>query len=281
MREVSALRNTTAPARRPSPRPDPPQRPSDEPGIKLPDITQQMQTGPPPEFRAALPERVAPARTGETPPAWFASVPALDPPSPGRRLQLSLDPLFRPQWLRALIVAALSTVEETRELDMERVITSMARGQELEFVPFRRARTLRKGVYCWLDVGPGMEPFRRDQEELVAVLERVAGRDRVAVEMLSDDARLPTNVYFAHTPVLILSDLGANRIPGHAPAIIPRHWVRFANQARGQGASHVVAFVPGDVIRVSAELRRAIAVVKWDRPVSVQSVLRARRYVRE
>jgi hypothetical protein len=236
--------------------------------------------GPPPYFHAEVPQ---PLETTEAPslPTWFSNARALDLPSNQESLNLPLEPLFRARWLRALMVSALSTNEETSEIDLAKLIDWTARGIEIREVPFARVRTLRKGVHCWLDATAGTEPFRRDQRDLIARLERIAGRDRVVLHLVADQPVLPEEMAFGGAPVLLLSDLGVNRVPGRPGAVRQSQWLRFAIQARQQGASHVIAFVPGDLRELRAELRRAICVIPWDRQVGVQNVIRARGAYRE
>jgi hypothetical protein len=129
------------------------------------------------------------------------------------------QPLLAPRSTPAILQTVLSRVIEGGELDIEALVETLARGRPVSELPRRRVRTLRFGVDILCDLGQGMEPFERDQIELVESARRLAGAERVRVTYFADAPLRgagsgPRWTWEPYRPpnrgmrVIVLSDLG-------------------------------------------------------------------------
>lgn len=215
------------------------------------------------------------------PPRPAAPMPPLAAPA-GPPPPLPHEPLFDPQRARALIGAALATARAEGEIDEPALIDRIASARPIVTVPRRMRLTLARGAQILVDLSPSMLPFRRDQDELLARIDRLVADGLLDVQTFDGD---PGQTWSrrrkasAHepprpgTPVLALTDLGLRdaREGRLQPATT---WLAFA-AGLAQAQVPFVALVPYPPAALPRPMLDRIAVVQWDRPASVSSVQRA------
>lgn len=196
----------------------------------------------------------------------------------------SFQPLFHPRTTRALLSTALSTRRAEGDIDFDRVLELATQLRPLTALPRRPIATLRLGIQLLIDRGVGMWPFHDDQRRLERSILAVAGRDRVETLYFADsplrgsgpagrDTWRGYTPPAAGTPAVVLTDLGLAR--RHRPDIgaTEDEWLRFAKLLRGTECP-VLAILPYGQRRWPAPLRRAFAMLPWDRGTSVSLVRR-------
>jgi hypothetical protein len=221
------------------------------------------------------------------PPRPLARVSALlDEPDP--HLRLAPAALLQPGRHRALLGALCSSPADTGDLDVDRAVHRLARGEPLGSLPAEVRPTTRRGLEVLVDRGPAMVPFLHDQDDVLRSVDRLAGPDGVRIVRF---ARCPLDPPGAGTgplwtwkeyrpppaavPVLALSDIGVLAAPeerAHVRAL----WVRFALRLRKAGCP-LVALVPAPVARIPPELLAVVTVVTWDRSTGVRDATAAAR----
>lgn len=200
---------------------------------------------------------------------------------------LAYQPLLVQRWSRAIITATLATDGEYGPVDVLRLVESVARGRPVRQIPRHPWRSLCLGVQVLADLGEGMEPFARDQDQIIEEIRRTVGRGAV---WLLQFRRCPTRGAGAGpiwtwkgyvpprpgTPVLLLSDLGMGG--PHFDPSRPRvkEWRDFTRRVHRCGCP-LLAFVPWPEERWPAGLSRSITLLRWDRGTTVRSVDRAVR----
>jgi hypothetical protein len=213
----------------------------------------------------------------QTPPQWVqAAVPLPRTTSPFHRLPAKPS-LLNPTWTRALLVAALSSWDESNDVDIPTLIARLTTGQPLDQLPLLRVLTMSRGVHCWMDDGLAMQPFLQDQRHLLTALRRVAGAFRVSVARFRIIPDLAS--FFAPgQPHLILSDLGRTPLPEDTlgPPANLDDWQSFAHKVRNDLGGRLVALTPWPVTDYPAKIRRSMTLLSWDRTTSVQDARRMR-----
>ncbi|WP_405535225.1 hypothetical protein OG787_12355 [Streptomyces sp. NBC_00075] len=262
--------------RTPSPATDSPPPPADTP---------EGHSEPPPlDQRLPLlePTRVDP--TGVSP----ARAEPLAAPSAERAL-LPHQPLLEPDWTAAILRAALSRQVAEGPVDTRALIDTLAHGRPVQWLPRVLVPTLRYGVQVLVDRGTGLQPFRRDQDELVARIRSVVGPDLVDVGYFSDAPQWGTGTGVrwtrtAYEPpargtrVLLLSDLGLGGPPHEPPRSTRADWEGFVGLVTRAGCV-AVALSPYPPDRWQAWMPALLPLVSWDRTTTtggVQFQVRAR-----
>jgi hypothetical protein len=204
-----------------------------------------------------------------------------DPVVHGR--DLPHEPLWEPAWTRELVAAALTTRATGHTIDESRAVNTIAHGRPLTDVPLIPRRTLSRGVQVLVDVGEAMVPYARDRTQLVRQIGLVAGHSRVTVLRFSSTplrgagaSGRPTWRRYAPpepgTPVLALTDLGIGGHPVDTGRASAAAWLQLAGWLERR-ASRLIALVPYPPARWPTALRRAITILRWDRPTTVAEVL--------
>jgi len=195
------------------------------------------------------------------------------------------DPLFRPNWLRGILLASLSTPAAYGPLDVSQLVERMARGELVKELPRLPLRSLRRGVQILLDRGEGMQPYARDQRELVRALGRIVGSSLVtSAQFIGCPTRKvgsgpvwtwrPYEPPGPGTPLLLLSDLGIGRSLAPSSRAPSAEWVSFARSLVNR-LCPIIAFVPYPESRWPGPMARNIWIIPWDRTTSVKTVRRA------
>lgn len=238
--------------------------------------------GPPgPAAQASL-EKLPPLQAGSQRPAWLAD----GAPTLARgtlRPPAVPDPLFSPPTTRALGAAVAAVRSADGDVDIDSLVTALAGREPLQALPRQRVWTLRRGLQVLTDAGPGMEPYAADVQQLLAVLARLIGSDRLQVQAFEGeplqgawpaDEGQPAGWQppAPGVPVLVLSDFGIARPPG-MPPLRAAQWRPFV-QAAGQGGHPLRALLPFAPARWPTGLPRGLRLLAWDRHTTVAAVRR-------
>ncbi|WP_224363658.1 hypothetical protein [Hyalangium versicolor] len=226
-------------------------------------------------FTTIEPLEDAPLRT----PVWLKGVAPMAPPSaaPG---SLPLEPLFASATSRHLLTTALRTPSGEGPPDVEVLIQVLSRGEPVRTFPSQELPTLSRGVHVLVDKGEGMQPFTRDQRELLAQLRRVVGSERVSSTSFIGlpGRRTPRGRALVlpprGTPLLLLTDLGLGGPAYSSSRASLDEWMALARKWGATGHP-LVAFVPYPPSRWPRELTKLIRIVQWDRHTTVGRVLSA------
>lgn len=195
-------------------------------------------------------------------------------------------PLLDEKWFRAIMSLILATPTVTSEIDFKRLEARLVKLAPVRELPKIYRNTLQKGVQIMLDVSESMQPFRRDQEELVSALAGLLDKSRLKIFKYelktAPDKRLvwhPRGVpdLQAETPVLMVTNFHVSnrqrlhRIESHAPL------VDFFGELENKKCP-VAALVPLPEELFPKDLKNfAGCSYSWDRDTSPQTVSRIRR----
>lgn len=191
------------------------------------------------------------------------------------RVPLPHLPLLVPHWTSAILRAMLSRQVPEGPVDIPALIDALAHGHPVARLPRRPVPTLRYGVQVLVDRGPGMQPFRRDQDHLVRQIRAVVGSDLVEVGYFSGlpqhgtapGARWTRTEY---TPpefgrrILLLSDLGLGGPPDSFHRGTRHDWEEFVRLITRAGCS-AVALSPYPPERWPGWMTRLLPLISWDR----------------
>ncbi len=173
-----------------------------------------------------------------------------------------------------MLLALASRPARGQELDLEDIVARIASGQSVSPLRFRCERRLASHVQVLIDLGESMEPFGRDQRELVNDMVNAIGREVVS-GLSFFDAPLrgagtgPVSSWGAYAPpprgapVLALTDLGVGGPPIRRERAMPDEWLDLARLLRTRG-SRLVALVPYPRQRWPLGLEREMRLVTWD-----------------
>jgi len=223
-----------------------------------PDSTQPLPEPGPESGAPALPEE----NDDEPPPA------------------LPFRPLLPPRTAASVVAAAVRTWGPGSRIDERRTVDKLARGHPIREFPRRPRLSLNRGVQVLVDLGDALDPYGRDQQYVVDLVQRTVGPEATTVGSFENCPSrgvwmLPRPATLRGRPVLVLTDLGLG-----GPLVQPARasvaeWCRYA-RARARAGSPVIALVPYPLDRAYRAASRRIAVVPWDR-ASISAVQNARR----
>ncbi|MFC7302998.1 hypothetical protein ACFQVC_02035 [Streptomyces monticola] len=202
--------------------------------------------------------------------------------APGTRrtgAPLPYTPLLAPRSAPAILQLALSQLIPGGDLDVPETVRVIAEGRPLAQLPRRPERTLRFGVEVLVDLGAGMEPFSRDQQELVTQIRQTIGREHTQVRYFEGSPLHGTGSGGRHTwhrykppargtRVLLLSDLGIGGPPLELRRGTPEEWREWTRLLHGAECA-AVAFVPYPPKRWPAWARQLMHLVAWDHHTTV------------
>jgi hypothetical protein len=213
------------------------------------------------------------------------TVEALPPPSAGSPDEpRPYESLFAPRSTSAILQIALSAHTLDGEPDIPETVRRLAMGNPLTQLFVHPLRTLRFGVQVLVDVGVGMEPFTRDQQELIRQIRDTVGQELTDVRYFEGSPLRGTGDgeggdWIEYRPpargtrVLLLSDLGLGGPALHerrAGAQEWREWIGVLESAR----CTAVAFVPYPASRWPGWARDLLHLVAWDRRTTAGGVRR-------
>ena len=194
----------------------------------------------------------------------------------------SYEPLFVRTWTRELLASTLALQVPSGRVDERELVGLVTRGRPVTEIPRRPRRSLSLGVQLLVDIGEGMEPFARDQSELIGEIRHVVGSSRVAVLRFRDCPTRGAGDGPAWTwkrylppepgcPVLVLTDLGIGGPSVHSERSRPNEWVALVSRLQRR-TSPLIAFVPYGRDRWPDQLRDVLTIVQWDRSTTVAKV---------
>jgi hypothetical protein len=208
------------------------------------------------------------------------------PPSGPEDVSPSLpwEPLFNPQWGRAIVSTMARIRTPAGPPDLETLVAAAAERRPMFSLPATVLETA-SGADVLLDVGDGMTVFSRDQADLLQLMERVLGVGCVSVYRFSGSPlrgvidRLSFEPQAYHPPpegwpVVLLSDLG---IGAGLAAPTTQEWRAFASLIRSAGC-HLIALVPYPSERWPPGIASCMDVLHWDRRTSVRTIKAAIRH---
>ncbi len=200
------------------------------------------------------------------------------------------QPLLQDIWFRGLIGAMLATSRASQEIEWTVLEREMIRGQLLNRLPFRQRPTLQRGVLLFLDRSESMQPFWRDEKELLRQLQRLLGEFKVRVRWLEvdrwspDGPKLKWYSPYPHqfpekTPLLLVSDFGIKGdLSGSQTNLRP--WLPLIDLAR-RNICPLVALIPAPESYWPSILKQYIPYsFVWDHNTSIATVWRYRHRIR-
>ncbi len=269
------------PAPPPPPPPPGPPRPPPPPGAPAPDTDPVPYVGRP---RPVGPPVLKPVRYDAPDSTDWESVRTLDTTTDRRRTaRPPLAPLLTERSSTAILNAALTTlVRDDGEPDIDALVDAFARGIPLTRLPRAPRPTLRFGVQVLVDQGDGMQPYRRDQQELARRITGLVGAELTQIRYFADAPNRGTGPasprtwqpYRPPSPgtrVLLVSDLGVGGPLLHPWRASVAEWYQVCHEIVRAGCT-VLALVPYPVTRVPPELTPLLAALTWDRTTTVSTV---------
>ncbi len=199
------------------------------------------------------------------------------------------EPLLTPQSSRATLQTALQRSVPDGPPDVRRLAELVARRDRLPAeLPKIMVPTLRYGAQVLCDVAERMDPFRRDQDELVNQLRKLLGAQRTDERWFegsplggcSRGARGEWGDYplpEPGRPVLVLSSFGLGYGSGYFET--RREWGDLVALLRRRDCA-VIALVPVPPARWPRWLVRLMPLICWDRSTTASSVAVAVRRAR-
>jgi hypothetical protein len=271
-----------------------PSAPTDAPPVPAPP-SEPLSVAPLPsasEVPLPAPLELQPLRPQSTrlelPPANSQGAPSNPLASAGPRsapVKPPYQPLFQDRWWRALARTMLATQTQTGVIDLRIVAKYLRTGRPIERLPWLSKATLRRGVVLILDHSESMQPFWRDESELVERCRRVIGSPGVRSYLVETDpwsedeprlrwlqpepCRLP-----AETPVVIVSDFELGRqIMPRLPLLAP--WLPLIEKSKSSGAT-TLALIPIPRAFWPVAVTRAIPnAIAWDHDTTTTAVRRS------
>lgn len=221
-------------------------------------------------------------------PDWYYTVTAL-PFSAGSTVSARppIDSLFQPRWIRALLQNALAVIDDRGHMDIERTVERLARAKPLLRFPRLKRMRLGGAAQILIDMSEAMRPYAEDQYAILDDIKRLIATEMVE-EMIFKGCPSrgagrrgdwPMPAYcppHQGTTVLLLTDLGVGSNSISSERIMPAEWLSFADTVRKAGCE-LVALVPYPITRISPMIRRAFAVIPWDRTTTTGIAQRIRR----
>lgn len=161
------------------------------------------------------------------------------------------QPLFLDRWFQGIFTSVLGVRVPTQEIDFRKLERYVIQGEFFTQLPFKARTKLVKGVHVLLDRAESMQPFWRDETELLSRLRRMLGDvlvqhswfefDRSASRI---DWLTPMPGQFRmETPVLIVTDFGSGAVQFVAQTMNWEPWRPILDQAFCS-RSRVFALIP-------------------------------------
>jgi hypothetical protein len=196
--------------------------------------------------------------------------------------ELPFRPLLPPRTAAGVAAALVRTWGPGSRIDEHRTVAELARGRPVRVLPRRPRPSLYRGAQVLVDQGEALDPYGRDQQAVVKLVQRVVGPRMTPVGTFENCPSrgiwlLPRSAAVRGRPVLVLTDLGLGGPQAQPDRASAAEWIRYARGAARAG-SPVIALIPYPPGQARQAIRRRIAVAPWDR-ASVSAVQRARRRV--
>lgn len=194
--------------------------------------------------------------------------------------------LFDEKWFRAIMSLILATSAPTREIDLNFIEQRLINLSVLEKVPMLYRKTLNRGVQVMLDVSDAMQPYRRDQKEMLSSLFSLFDEHRIKVFQFEFETlpqkRIawhdkPVKPIHPEIPILMITNFFTSnrqrlwRIENYEPLM------QFFQEAKNKKCP-VAALVPLTKTEFPADLKRFISCsYVWDRTTTPQVASKIKR----
>jgi hypothetical protein len=193
--------------------------------------------------------------------------------------------LFNENWFRAIMSLLLSTQTPSTELDLKLIEKGLIQMSPIARVPYRFRRSLERGVQILLDISESMQPFWRDEAELVAALSHLIDKHKMRVsefEIFSQRQIVwqeeSQELLEPEIPLLLVTNFGVSNEETMPLLRNNESMLRLLAQAKSKKCP-VIALVPLPEQFFSPDLKSFIPFsFVWDRPTSPQVVSRIKRY---
>jgi hypothetical protein len=251
---------------------------SEAPSVMPSSATIEPVTMPPPQ----LPKR--PELAGEPLVTDLERMDPLDPPPrpewlnrphevTPREPALTFQTLLPARTAHPVLSAALNTLKEGFDPDVQRLIEHLVHGRAVSRLPMLPRGSLECGVDLLLDHGEGMTPFYDDLKVLASQVREVVGNDRYRGFGFRGDPgeaagrrrgrhREPWRP-IAGRPVLVATDFGIGAPPGSRERAETRVWRDFADHCR-KARVPLVGLVPLHPSHWPHGLGRWFKLIHWD-----------------
>jgi hypothetical protein len=242
-----------------------------------PDALEPAADAPPgPETEGAGPPLLSPVRVEAVLLPDSLDEPDERLPFPAERpARLPHLPLLVPRWTGAILRSVVSRRVGDGPVDVAALTDLIARGRPVDRFPRLAVPTLRYGVQVLVDRGGGMQPFRRDQNQLAETIRAVVGERLVEVGFFSDVPLRGTGPGPRWTrtgyrppepgrPVLLLTDFGIGGPLDDPRRAVRDEWEEFAAVVTRAGCG-IAALCPYPPERRPDWVSRLCPVIHWDR----------------
>lgn len=182
-------------------------------------------------------------------------------------------PLFARLTTPGILCAAVATRHPGVDVDMERLLEGLVRGDVPRTLPFKPCPSLNQGIQLLLDASEYMTPFYPDLQDLQEGFRQLVGEHRCEVFEFSGDPAGAAAWSFAGTqrtwrpqagrPIVLATNLGIGAPAASRDYAGPRAWRAFARMARRAGCP-VVVFLPLTPARWPIALARRFTLIHWD-----------------
>jgi len=222
----------------------------------------------------------------KAPPASIKSLPKVSPwPRYTQRPLIPLPPLFNALSERGILIELLGVQRPEGDVAIMEVVDLLARGEPLQKLPREAIQTLSQGCHVLVDFSLGMQPFRRDTEQLIASIHKVVGEEHTQVFTFVDsplNGVLTTDlVDIEYEPpkngasVLAITDLGAVSLPGILPEARAQDWFKLASMVHNANCAFAI-LNPYIRKRWLPQLAGRLPIVLWDRQIKASDARQSR-----
>ena len=199
--------------------------------------------------------------------------------------QLPYQPLFQKRWVQGIFTMMLSTKIFSNEIDFRKLEQIVAKDENFTQLPFKSKASLVKGVHILLDRSESMQPFWRDQTELVVQISRLLGKELVQCFCFEYDPLSPINSrliwttqkprkFREKTPILIITDFGRGLDPIGSKFLEWEPWEPIFKLAKSSGC-RTFALIPALSQFWPINLNRFVdAALLWDSNTSPRDATR-------
>lgn len=193
----------------------------------------------------------------------------------------AFQPLFLDRWFQGIFTAVLGIRVPSREIDFRKLERYVIQGEFFAQLPFKARTKLVKGVHVLLDGSESMQPFWRDQTELIARLRRMLGAALVQDSWFEYEPnasriiwRTPIGQFRMETPVLIVTDFGSGLDPFGTRTMNWKPWEPIFELARCSRSRIFVLMASSPAYWPSMIDRFVDCSLLWDRETSPQIAAR-------
>lgn len=195
--------------------------------------------------------------------------------------------LFKESWTRGIVSSLLTVPEQLTKLDFKLLEKLFSTASPIEKLPYLSSLTLSHGVQLLLDTSESMQPFLRDETELIGKLKRILSARSVSVHkfkfnLWSSGSEITWSeggpeFLQRKKPVLLISDFGAAKYGKPFDIKDYKSLPVLFRQIKNKGCS-LYALLPTGEKNFPRDLKNFIPIsFAWDRHVSPQRINKLKR----